>query len=681
MLAYATQSEYLPSWCAKNPEITDFGWIQAGQALGNGQCGAFNYPSSYLPNGQLQLVQFDRNEFPLRIPYDILQNNFVDPKFDLFSQRYDANGAWNYTVIFPPIDTVCSALNGNIPGCSITDPLNPNACQWTSALSGDTRVGFTETAKYNSSAVQEPWFNGLAPTCGGVNGSTCQVQASFCRKTRQDESYKKECCLQTLFSSTGSMSLWFSNSFWKYPTKTLSGLIENITPTITSFSVNPYQLYCDPYTCAGAATCDQIIAEECAYSTTYWTVQQGAIADGVYHAALVPGNACSVWYKSTYESYPNSTHSFLAVNNLINNYCGNGAASSATAYGDSYSCFCLTFTTKSQQIFYTPCTESVLGCSSDPFWQNSPLITVLPNIDGSPSFVGVGNPICSNPICAIGKNELNTTFITPNLFQRSLLCPSQTCLLISQGFSISTGVIISQGGVEIVNKSLFCEQSYSAPLVPSLAFFPYNNTNIWFWDLTSQTILDPDVEGQLDIINATSLSNVDACVRIQYSNRASNGSKIYPWLGFLTETTYSVIPFTDTASVFIPLNKNEPPTKSEIAYIDVTVTALKYIGGVCSDQSPTFSGGSAPIYTQTVQLNVISVDPPIGPPPDKPDPGQNSTGIPIPTTDSLWTLGGLAILILSITFIIFGIFLYINSNYNTRVANDAIRWVNYKRLN
>jgi hypothetical protein len=673
LTASAGQSAWLPGWCAKSPGITDFGWIQAGQALGNGQCGAFSYPSSYLPNGQLQLVQFDRNIFPLTIPYDILQNNYVDNYFRNNSQTID--GVYQYTLTFPPIDTTCSSLNGVIPGCSITDPFNPNACQWTSALSGDSRVGFTETASWNSSAVQEPWINGFAPTCGGVNGDTCQVQASFCRKTRQDESYKKECCLHTLFSSTGSMSLWFSNSFWKYPTKTLSGLIDNVIPTITSFSVNPYQLYCDPYTCPGAATCDQIIAEECAYSTTYWTVQDGAVADGVYHAALVPGNACSIWYKSTYEAYPNSTHSFLAVSNLINNYCGNGLASSATAYGDSWSCFCLTFTTKSQQLFYTPCTDTAIGCSSDPNFQNSPLITVLPTVDGT-EFIGVGNPICSNPICNIGRNELNTTFITPNLFQRSLLCPSQTCLLISQGFSISTGVIISQGGVEIVNKSLFCAQSYTAPLVPSLAFFPYNNTNIWFWDLTSQTILDPDVQGQLDIINS---STVDACVNIKYSN-LKNGSKIYPWLGFTTVNTYSVIPFTDTASVFIPLNKNQPPTQSEIAYIDVTVTALQYLGGTCSDLSPPFAG-TAPVYTQSVQLNVISVDPPVGPPPAKPDPGQNSTGIPIPTVDSMWTLGGLAILVLSITFIIFGIFLLINSNYNSRVANDAIRWVNYKRLN
>jgi hypothetical protein len=450
-----------------------------------------------------------------------------------------------------------------------------------------------------------------------------------------------------------------------------------VTPTVSSFSLNPYTLYCDPFTCAEQATCDQIIAEECAYSHTSWTVNEGALADGIYHAALVPGNACSAWYQATYQAYPNSTHSFLAINNLINNYCGNGTDSSATAFGDSWSCFCQTFTTKTIQQFYTPCTDTAIGCSADPNWQFSPLITVIAdeNNDGS-SFVGVGNPICSNPFCIRGREQLDNTFITPNLFQRSNLCPTSSCLLITQGFSLSTGVITSEGAVEIVNKSLFCNQSFTAPLVPSFAFFHYDQSNIWFWELTGQSITNPDFQARFDIINSSSNA---ACANIQYSNVTSTG-RIYPWLGFDFVNTYQTIPAFGTTSIFFPLSKNNPPTQSELAFIDVTITGLNYSSGLCNINTPTFTDGLPPIYNETVQLNVISVDPPIGPSPDKPVPGQNSDGRPIPTQDSAFTLGGIAIIVMSVTFIIFGLFLLFNSNFNARVAADAVRWADITRF-
>jgi hypothetical protein len=62
-------------------------------------------------------------------------------------------------------------------------------------------------------------------------------------------------------------------------------------------------------------------------------------------------------------------------------------------------------------------------------------------------------------------------------------------------------------------------------------------------------------------------------------------------------------------------------------------------------------------------------------------PGQNPSGVPIPTENSIFTLAGKAIIILSATFVIFGLYLLLNSFFNNKLANDALRWVDYMRLN
>jgi hypothetical protein len=123
------------------------------------------------------------------------------------------------------------------------------------------------------------------------------------------------------------------------------------------------------------------------------------------------------------------------------------------------------------------------------------------------------------------------------------------------------------------------------------------------------------------------------------------------------------------------------PTQSEIAYIDVTVTGLDTTGVVCGPDAVPFPGGGLqPIFTQSVQISVISVNPPVGPPPDKPIPGQNPSGVPIPTTDSIFTLAGKAIILLSIAFVVFGLYLFFNSDFNARIGREAVRWVKTQKL-
>lgn len=659
--ATAGVSPVAPAWCFQAP-VTSSAWLGVEDAVTKAAslCPAsLAFPVSYLPDGTPQDAVFDPNTYPFRVPYDILQN-FAPYVFTNILPR-----PLNMTATFPVIDADCTGLNGAFPGCSISDSSNPNACLWQNAILGPTSTGFTLTSTFTWLASTD--------TCGDFAKSQCITQGSFCQRVHPDYSFFRPCCLKTLFDEipTGSQSIWIKNTFWKHPATVVSAALptlNSVSSSITSLSFNPYSLYCDPNFCGQySSLCDDTFAEVCAFSTTTW-FSSALNSTITTHVCLRPSdpsvpNPCRDWYTETVAQGIATTHSLLALDGMVAAYCAGGTASSATAYGDSYSCMCETFSNQgASAIFYGSCSD-VATCVDGV----APLLTAEISA-GAPPLVNVGNPVCSNPLCTLGRASLSTSFVTSNILTAALSCPQDTCLVYAAGVSVTIGNI-EGGSVYIDAGQLSCAQSISVPSPPNFAFETFSN--YWFWDVAAGTITNPDSVATFNIVNVTSNSaaGTQICGSVSF-----NPADAPSWISIATTTTqFEMFTFGEVFTFELPLSGVTPPSEPTAATIPLTIS------GLGSDCTPIPGPGVPPTWVQQLQLNVLPVNIPPGKPPGPPVPG-TANGVPIPVVPTDWTPGAIALVVLSIGLVLFALYLFLNALRNNEVAQDAARWVKFNQF-
>ena len=651
-----------PAWCFNAPVITPE-WVSVEDAVAKAAalCPAdLAFPVSYLPDGTPQNAVFLADTFPFRVPYDILQNSAPA----VFNDR--PYRAAQMSAVFPPIDTNCAALNGAFPGCSISGASNPNACRWQNAVLGPTSSGFTLT-----NPPLSPWV-AYTDTCGDFAKSSCITQGSFCQRVSPDYSFFRPCCLKTLFDEipTGSHSIWLSNTFWKHPSTVVSAAlptVNSVSSSITSLSFNPYSLYCDPNFCGQYSNlCDDVFAEVCAFSTTTWF--SAALNTTVTtHVCLRPSdpavpNPCRDWYTETLALGIATTHSLLALDGMVTAYCAGGTASSATAFGDSYSCMCETFSNLgASAIFYGSCSD-IATCVDGV----APLVTAQVSA-GSPPLVNVGNPVCSNPLCTIGRASLSTSFVTSNILTAALSCPQDTCLVYAAGTSVTIGNI-NGGSVYIDAGQLSCAQSISVPSPPAFKFETFSN--FWFWDVAAGTLTNPDSQADFNIVNVTSntAANTQVCGSVSF-----NPADAPPWISIATTSTqFQLFNFGEVFTFQLPLSGAAPPSEPTAAILPLTIS------GLGSDCNPIAGPGVNPTWIEPLQLNVLPVNNPPGKPPGPAIPG-TANGVPIPVVPTDWTPGAIALVVLAIVLVAFAFYLVLNALRNNEVAQDALRWVKFNQ--
>lgn len=695
----ASTPNFLGAWCAGTP-ITNTQWIASENVTTSAinQCDLAVWPSSFNGTGY-DPVEWKASDPPFRIPFDYLSSNL--PMTIDYGLAQTFGFAWK--VDWPAIDIDCAAsLNGpgGIPGCEL--PVgNPDACIWQHAIEGPQDVGFTQfcVAPLRGGGGNACDFtNGTEPTCGNFNALNCQVQASFCQRVQSEKTWRADCCASTLFDTIGSSrSIWFSYSFWKHQDKLISNgnVNANGLLSITSFSVNPYALYCDATNCPSSPNCDAIISEICAYSSTFWdsdgTTNSAPVA-GVYHAALVPPkpgqtNACYDWLQRTLEFYPATNHSLQAMDLVIDRWCSGGTNSSATAAGDSWSCFCMTFTEQQVQnnigFLYSSCTGDA-QCPQPPADPLSPLLSVVNSGPDVASYVAVGNPVCSNPFCQRGRIAHDTSFVSSALLAQANECPTQTCLLFIAGQSITIGQVTAGNGVYIGGSSLFCASyeiggpSFTSVLPPAFGFENFDATNVWFWDVSKQQLLNEysAAPAQLNIVNLTSYSaNTYACGQVTYNN-------VPDWIDASNLPSYlSFDKYGDMQSIFFPLKHPFTLNRATTNWIQVTISGVQaQDDSTCGGSNPAAPFNPPAPYTTTVQVQVVNVYPKPSPGPPAQPPGTLPNGIPQPTTGGLFTPAGIAVIVLCCLLVLMALYLLLNNQTNVELANKAIAWVNYKRF-
>lgn len=617
--------------------------LQAANTFMCPYVGQNGFPLSYgsgTSNTSLQPVAFvdDWNQEPMRVVLDA-QANFID----------NCSGDQNYPA-FNPKTNCAGILNGNYPGCSLTDS---RGCQWTALV--------TE------------------PECGYQWTDQCGFAATFCYKTAADQSYKRDCCMQTLFSRSdiGSNSIYFTPRTWLNRdfqsvsdlapwSQTLYNSISN-----NSYSVNPYQVYCDPQWCPGSPICDDILFLECQYSTTF--NQDGSRI----HATLANDGICAQWWTNIIDFGLLSNHNFSLIDQMVNAYCINSA--SQLSPPDTLSCQCVLpdgLPNSSSNFLWGSCSQ-VYGdaslpvppqCTDGPDSDRRPFVAINVASDG---VISIEDYVCSNMFCQNkGNGAAGRALITSDVLVRQQSCPESVCQVLDLTRSLTVNDIAGASYVNIFNFSVMCGQnSITGQEPPYSVLTPFSN--IWFVNTNTNpaTVLNPDTPGNFIIRNDSVDTNLS--YDFTYSNAFPN------WL------TQSVI--TNGSNNANPANPLPPGQFSSINFsivpenITGPTSFMTTVTVFALDTSqpqpyPTFSTGFT--HSTAIMFNVIAANPQNPPAPLPPTPKQNN-GLPSVSVN-FGSASNIALIVLGVACIIFAIYLWVNQSTNLKTAERAVDFMNKK---
>ena len=442
------------------------------------------------------------------------------------------------------LDQDCSVLNGAYPGCSST---GGNSCQWDLTVI-PTDCGFIGDALIGNNA--QTCFDGTF-----LNAST-QFAGSFCQKRRADTAFRKNCCLQKLHLPSGngfSQSVWIKDRLWSSSNTIITDLFSNQSTEVmqsvseASHSYNPYTVYCDPRWCPTSNDCDDVVYEECLYSTT---------GDPLHpiHACLAPSGLCRDWYLdgAGEAGLVSTTHSWNLYNSLITEYC----LHSASALGDTQSCQCVA--PGNATTYYGSCSQFGTVCNAVGDNGVRGIVAVDSASTNSPNIQVLEDFVCGNPFCMQARYG-SVSFITSQLLERSIACPNNVCILIDLGRSISINEITSGSAFWIIGSNDFnCSQNVLPPGSVDFTFETF--TNIWNWDVTTREILNPFSTGKLGIRNGSSSS----AITLTHSPFPS-------WISLGGVTTSTLAPFQNYIAEFNFIDRGF--TGAEYAPVQVTISS------------------------------------------------------------------------------------------------------------
>ncbi len=421
--------------------------------------------------------------------------------------------------------------------------------------------------------------------------SSCEILVSNCVRTRADPSLRRNCCLnQWPYGSSLSTSL---SRMVVYPTNSVTALVAGHLYTNTSYQVNPFEL-CEPSWCLGAGQCDDIMISECEYSYT-------TVSGNVIHAMLVPGICNDFYQRFLLAGRPSllTTNSWILLDDMINSYC----IHSATSLGDTTSCACIQ--SKAGSIIYSSC--SVFGETC----LDSGIRPVQSVNSASNDTIAISDYVCSNPNCI--KAMTGQTFITSGLIERAYTCPTQVCLQMNLGKSITVGTITADS-IYIDDTSLICTAHTVSDLAPDILLTPLQT--IWFTNSSGYT--NPN---SVQAVVFTNESTITANYTISYD-------PLPPFVNNITLNNSGVLNPGHTSEYFYGLVKGYGPTNTSIGF--------------------TFTVPGLIQFTTTVPFSIVNTDIPIIPP-----------IIPLSKYNYSLTTGGKSLVIISITLFLFTLFLVI----------------------
>ena len=509
---------------------------------------------------------------------------------------HSAWGTWKGYLQGPAVSTNCSVLN-NTTWCP-----TPGGCQWQEFTVGQS--------------ADDVWHGRKEGDCSGLgvrydtNSSYyCLSTMSLCMRTRADPVFKHACCTRQ-WPLGVSHSIDVSLSIALDPTVPILHVpmqgTATLGPSVTA--MNAFSMACDPAWCVGSSQCDPDLYEECIWSTT-------TLSGNVVHATLAPDGVCSDWYKTYTQLGLLSQNSWVLIDDMINSYC----LASATTLGDTTSCACVN--PQPGSILYSSCTDFNAVC--DTIGDNGLRRVAAVNV-GSSDTIALSDYVCSNPACLAARQ--GTSFITSGLLARVATCPTQVCMQMIFDETISIGEITG-GSIYIRDTELYCSDSITSPDAPIFALYPANA--VWFYDSIAKTITNPD---SIQFVAFTNFSSQTENYTITYSPLPS-------WVVAQTVHYGSIQKQGQFNFGILPIAL---PASSAIAF---TLTAL--------------TGGDPFVppaqWTCNVAFSLVDVSIPQPPAPEPSKPGQTD-GI-LPRYLSNVSTTGKALLVMSVTFILFSIFL------------------------
>ena len=533
----------------------------------------------------------------------------MDTKLPPFRTPLDQN-AWGYmyNIVYgtrpqgPTLSTDCSVLNGT-QWCPTVD-----GCQWkefTVGLGNDDHENKNSDGDCSNLAKRMTYDNGIEP---------CFSTMSICVRTRADPTFKKSCCL-------GEFPLGISHSVNVNTGIALGPDIPifnvppqgGITYYANSVDLNAFDAACDPAWCFGSSQCDPVLYEECAFSVT-------TVGTSTVHAALAPSGLCRDWYLTYTQLGLYSTNSWVLIDDMINSYC----LASASFYNDTISCACVD--PRPNSIFYSSCTDFGQSCGGG--LRRLAAVNV-----GTSDTIALSDYVCSNPYC-LSANSGHTSFVTSGILERLATCPTQVCMQMIMDQTITIGEITG-GSVYIRDTSLMCSDRTASTGAPIFQLFPANT--VWFYDNVAKTITNPE---SIQFVAYQSTTPGTSYYSLSYAVPAwINAQSIYP--GAIGVNTLTQFQFT-----IDPL-KISSPTATTIEFTLIALTARPQDGGV------PFSPPAQ--FTVPLTFAVVDVSVPQPPPPPPPKPGQNEGVLPLMIASM--SPGTFALIVMSVTFVLFSIFL------------------------
>ena len=591
-------SPYIPIGCLNAPVSDPATAIDYFNVLDSYTPLCFNYPVT--TDGVA--VNFSNQAPPLRTALDQ-------------KARTPSNIVWG-----DPLDTDCAATLNETVFCPTA-----HGCTWQSFNVGiDQGVDECRYAGWGYDAGF-PSGSDHRCNCSGIN-MRCQSRMSLCFKTRADPTFLSACCLGE-WPTGVSQSVDVPLGIAKHPElPILAPVAVNQTslpdPLTVSNTVkmNPFQMACDPRWCLGSPACDSIMYETCQWSIT-------AMNGSSRSALLAPSGVCGEWYRTFTSQGIVGPNSFALIDSIVNSYC----VKSATALGDTTSCACVDPHAKAFYVWH----------SEDGVTSHTYQATAV----NSNSFdsIAVSDYVCSNPFCIAAFHQ-ETSFITSGLLARKTTCPTQTCMQVNLGLTVSIASITAGGYIDIGSTEFLCagsRQSISSD-VPLLDIQPLNP--VWFYN--NGEYLNPDNQAEIVIRNR---SQVSPYVQVTFGG-------LPDWLTPVTLPEYPVA--TNSTNVFLlAFNADKAPGPLATT-MNVTVTALK-------DQTTPFSPSAA--WIAPMNLSIVDISMPVPEQPPAPKPRTDARGLPLLLIGQL-TIGGAAMVVLSVCMILFSLFLVVNNLINANAS-------------
>ena len=589
-------SRIIPYSCFNTP-IADPSIVQIRDAINQSVANCATYPPPVSADGIS--AQYAFNSLPIRVP---LKEVGV---WDFRRERFGPNNNLGLTT------GECEILNGSTSNLGCVSREKGTACEYDSFIVRD---------------------------CGSVFASTeCALAATFCIRRKWDTTYKRDCCLRTLYDrpEIGSFSKQLPGNVWYYGNRSVSTVNLDVARSQTVISVSSYDLYCDPEWCPGSQECDAVLYDVCQWSTT-------TNAGGKIHSALVPGTLCAEWYSNAIGNSLLSNNDWTLVDGMINNYCFFSSS------GDTQSCACvLPLAQGLPPIYYSSCSEYGISSGDCPpeVFGVRPVGVFNTETENS---IAVSDYVCSNLAClqaATGEGA----FLSSGIAARARNCPQSVCTLLLMSESLTVNQI-SVRGVYVFNTSQICTSKSFSSAVPTFSIETFTGID-WFWDVTNRTLTSKDSSKQVFVQNGPvpleatyTFFTPDWIVGQTFSG--AGGSVVGTYSG----GTFSLGANQTQALVF---------TLSEEAKVYLPATySVGFVRIEALQSNVPFSPPAAQFAQIPFSVADINPDAPLAPPAQKP--GESPDGLPELKEGKL-SPGAISLLILSAVLLFFAIYFSIRT--------------------